>query len=407
MADMTVSAPPPDDQLAKRNVAVLVIAHAILGAQMPLTFIIGGLSGQVLAENKALATLPISIIVICSMLSAPILSAFMGRHGRKAGFFLAAGAGALGACVSAVALIVGSFHLLLLGAAGTGVYMSGQAFFRFAAADRASPEFKPKAISWTLAGGLAAALIGSELVIQTRDLLAPIPFAGAYLAVLVLTLLGAPALFLLDTPLPPRRPKGQRAGRPLKEIMLQPRALVAVICAMVSYALMNLVMTSTPLAVVFCGFSPDDASHVVRWHVIAMFAPSFFTGNLIARFGHLPIIWTGLAMLAGCGVVALMGIELGHFYVALILLGFGWNFSFIGATALLTTTHTPEEQSKVQGANDFLVFGLMSIASLSSGGLMHWLGWEAVNLAMTPFLVLAAGALIWLSIRQRAQIADG
>ncbi len=408
MADASITpaldaAPPQhDDAKARRNVAVLVTAQALLGAQMPIHFILGGLAGQLLATNKALATLPIAATVAMAMVAAPLVSMLMGRVGRRPGFLLGALCGAIGGSVSAAALLVGSFPMLVAGAAFTGVYMGAQGFYRFAAADAASPAFRPRAISWVMAGGLLAALIGPELVKLTRDALAPTPFAGAYLSIVALNLVGACAFIFLDAPRPPKPAADAPLARPLSVIVRQPRVAVAMICAMVSYALMNLVMTSTPLAVVACGFDPDDAAGVVKWHVLAMFAPSFFTGDLIARFGAPRIIALGLAMLAACGGVALTGVDLMQFYGALILLGLGWNFGFIGATAMLAASHRPEERSRVQGLNDFLVFGLVTVASLSSGVLMNGLGWEAVNLAMIPFLALAGAALLWLAIARPA-----
>ena len=405
MTDAALSAP-ADDRAAKRNVAVLVTAQAVLGAQMPILFILGGLAGQILAENKALATLPISIIVMVSAVSAPLLSGLMARHGRRTGFLIGALSGATGGALGAAALMQGSFQLLVFAAGFNGVYMAAQGFYRFAAADAASPAFRPKAISWVLAGGLLSALIGPEFVKAFRDALAPVPFAGAYVAIVMLNLAGGLVFFLLEEPAPAAlraAAAGRGTGRPLSRIVRQPRVAVAMICAMVSYALMNLVMTSTPLAIVACGFDPNDAAGVVQAHVVAMFAPSFFTGHLIARWGVERVIAVGLVLLAACAGVAMGGVELERFYAALILLGVGWNFGFIGATSMLAGAHAPEERGKVQGLNDFLVFGLVSVASLSSGALMNGFGWEAVNLAMAPFLALAGAALIWIALaRPRA-----
>jgi MFS family permease len=396
-------APPDQDARARRNVAVLVFAQATLGAQLPMVFIMGGLAGQILSENKALATLPISALVLTSMFASPAISALMGRVGRRPGFLLGALCGCCGALTAAWALTIGSFALLVAGACLSGVYMAAQMYYRFAAADAASPGFRPKAISWVMAGGLLGAILGPELVILTRDMLAPTPFAGAYVAAAALNVVGVWAFLLLDAPRPAPRDPGAPSGRPMGEILRQPRVAVAIICAMVSYALMNLVMTSTPLAIVACGYNPDDAASVVRAHVLAMFAPSFFTGHMIARFGAPWIIALGLAMLAACGAVALSGVDIAQFYVALILLGFGWNFAFIGATAMLAASHAPEERAKIQGLNDFLVFGLVAAASFSSGALMNGVGWDAVNLAMAPFLAAAGIALIWLALRWPAR----
>jgi MFS family permease len=395
-----------DDTRAKRNVAVLVMAQAILGAQLPMIFVIGGLAGGQLASNICLATLPISFIVFGSMTTAPWLSPLMQRNGRRFGFFLGAFAGATGAAVSAYGLYTSSFIILLAGSYLTGIYMSAQGFYRFAATDTASEAFRPKAISYVMAGGLLSAIVGPQLNKLVQDAFV-VPFLGTYLAIVVLNLVGMALFLWLDLP------KGSRSepqvaikqGRSRKELLRDPRIVVAVIVAMVSYSLMNLVMTSTPLAVVGCGFTTNNANDIVSAHVLAMFAPSFFTGHLIARFGVERIMSLGLAILAAAGIVALSGVALPNFFVALILLGFGWNFGFIGATTMLAGAHRPEERGSVQGMNDMIVFGMVTVASLASGGLMNCSGgsavegWNAVNLAMIPFLALAGGSLIWL-IRQ-------
>ncbi|MEE9453990.1 MAG: MFS transporter [Paracoccaceae bacterium] len=393
-----------DDKRAKRNVVVLVAAQAILGSQMAISFILGGLAGQYLSPNPCFATLPISLIILGSMLTAPVMSTIMQKHGRRAGFFMGVIAAAIGASISAYALWVNSFPLFLLGAFMTGIYMSAQGFYRFAATDMASETFTPKAISWVMAGGLLAAIIGPQLVKLTQDAMAPIPFVGAYFAVIAINFIGFFLFFFLDIPKPSPVSKDAPKGRSYIELLREPQILVAIISAMVAYSLMNLVMTSTPLAVVGCGFSTNQAADIVSAHVLAMYVPSFFTGILISRFGVKRIIGIGMAILATAGMVALSGIEIGNFYVALILLGIGWNFGFIGGTTMLSRAHTPAERGRVQGMNDFMVFGMVTLASLSSGGLMNCSGgsaeqgWQAVNLAMIPFLMLASGALIWFVI---------
>jgi predicted MFS family arabinose efflux permease len=244
-------------------------------------------------------------------------------------------------------------------------------------------------------------VFGPELVVWFKDTMAPIPFAGAYRAMVVLNVVGAIPLIFLDIPRSPRPPPGQRQGRPWREIMSERRIVVALICAMVSFSLMNLVMTSTPLAMIDCGFGTDHAAGVVRVHVLAMYAPSFVTGTLIARYRSPRIIALGLMLLAGGALVALSGIELVHFNLALALVGVGWNFGFIGATTMLAGAHQPEDRARVQGLNDFLVMGTVTLASAVSGVLMAQFGWQAVNLAMIPLLALAAAALIWLTLGER------
>lgn len=395
-----------DDRLARRNVLVLVAAQAVLGAQMPVIFTIAGLAGQGLAPNPCWATLPISAAVLGSMLTATPISGFMARYGRRAGFVAGAMGGALGAVLGALGLLWGSFWLFVLGGLFTGVYMSAQGFYRFAAADTASDEFRPKAISWVMAGGLFSAIFGPQLVKATAEAMV-VPFLGSYLAVIALNAVGVFLFAALKVPPPRAAAAGTPKGRSRRELLREPVIAVAMICAAVSYALMNLVMTSSPLAVVGCGFHTDDAANVVSAHVIAMYLPSFFTGHVIARLGAEKVVAIGLVILAGAGAVALSGVELSQFFLALILLGVGWNFGFIGATAMLTAAQRPEERGRLQGLNDLIVFGGVTLASLSSGGLMNCsggsveAGWQAVNLAMAPFLILAGGALIWLVLRPK------
>lgn len=403
---MTYTADTPDDSRAKRNVFILVMAQAILGAQMPMIFTIGGLAGQSLASNPCFATLPISLIVLGSMLAATPVSAIMQKYGRRAGFWLGAGCGAIGGAVGAYGLYLASFPIFLLGSFITGVYMSAQGFYRFAAADTASDGFRPKAISYVMAGGLASAIIGPQLVKVTSQAMV-IPFLGTYLAVIAVNVLGSVLFFFLDIPRPKPPAATDDRGRSRRELLATPIIAVSVICAMVSYALMNLVMTSTPLAVVGCGFEQNIAADVVSAHVLAMYVPSFFTGHLIARFGVRTIVALGLVILGAAGFVALQGVQLENFFIALILLGVGWNFGFIGATTMLAASHGPHERGRMQGMNDLIVFGGVTVASLSSGGLMNcsggdaMVGWASVNLAMAPFLMLAGGALIWLALRPK------
>ncbi|MEM6407817.1 MAG: MFS transporter [Pseudomonadota bacterium] len=407
MTDHAIS-PDHDDSAARRNVVVLVLAQAILGAQMPMIFVTGGLAGNMLSTNPCLATLPISMIVFGSMTTAPWLSPYMQCNGRKSGFILGALAGAAGAALAAFGLYIGSFLMLLVGSYLTGIYMSAQGFYRFAATDMASDAYKPKAISYVMAGGLLSAILGPQLNKGVMEAWM-VPFFGTYAAVIVLNLLGLFLFFALDLPdrVSAQVTRGAAAARSKLALLKDPRIGVAVICAMVSYALMNLVMTSTPLAVVGCGFTNDNANDIVSAHVLAMFAPSFFTGHLIARFGVEKIIGAGLVILALAGGVALAGVELFHFFGALILLGLGWNFGFIGATTLLASSHSVAERGRVQGMNDALVFGCVTVASLASGGLMNCSGgtavegWNAVNYAMAPFLALAGGALVWLIVDRR------
>ena len=390
-----------NNQLAKRNVAVLICAQAILGSQMPMIFTVGGLAGQSLASNACFATLPISMIVLGSMLTASPLSNLMQKFGRKFGFFIGAIGGLTGGIIGAVGLATGSFAIFLMGSFLTGIYMSAQGFYRFAATDTATKSFRPKAISYVMAGGLASAIIGPQIVKVTAEAMV-IPFLGTYIAVVILNFLGSFLFLLLKIPKLAKKNIYDPNKRSNKQLLSTPRIAVAMICAMVSYAMMNLVMTSTPLAVVGCGYSPSDAANVVSAHVIAMFLPSFFTGHLITRYGEELIVGIGLFFLALAGIVALSGVNLENFFLALVFIGLGWNFGFIGATTMLTNSHSEAERGRIQGMNDLFVFGGVTVASFSSGGLMnctggnHLTGWTSVNLAIFPMLLIAAATLVWL-----------
>ena len=392
-----------------RNVLVLAFAQAVLGSQMTMQFISGGLVGQVLTPWACIATLPISMMILGSTLAARPLARFMARHGRQAGFTLAAGMGALGGMVSFAGIYVGAFWLYVAGTTISGIYMAAQGFYRFAAVDGAEPRLHGKAISAVMAGGLAAGILGPWLTDISREWMG-ITYLGTYAAIVAVNLIGPP-LFAVLAPAP-RLPAP--AGAPahgqvlhLRDVFSRPPVVVAMICAAVSYALMNLVMTSTPLAMMGCGLTSTDTSFVVGAHVLAMYLPSFFTGHLIERFGTTRIVATGMAILSAAGLIALTGVQIEHFTVTLILLGVGWNFGYIGATAMLTRAQRPHEREALQGLNDSIVFGGVFVASLASGGLLNCsgstarMGWNLVNLAMLPFLALSAAALIWLVTRHR------
>ena len=404
-----------DDSRAKRNVWVLVVAQAFLGSQITMIFVVGGLAGTLMAPNPCFATLPISLIVFGSMSTAPWLSPFMQRNGRRAGFLMGATGGLVGAALGAYAIMLDNFWLFLVGSYFTGVYMSAQGFYRFAATDTASEAFRPKAISYVMAGGLVSAVIGPQIVayLSLGNVDAtPTRYLNVYYVAMAMNLVGLLLFFGLDIPKPSKSSVGAAPRKSWGALLRQPKILSAVIIAAVSYSLMNLVMTSTPLAVVACGYTEVDASNIVTGHVLAMFAPSFFTGHLISRFGVERIVGIGLTILGCAAIVALLGIELMNFYLALILLGLGWNFGFIGATTMLAAAHGPEDRGAVQGMNDMIVFGAVTLASLASGGLMNCSGgspaegWAFVNIAMVPFLILAFGALVWLARKPAPTAAE-
>ncbi|WP_420411069.1 MFS transporter [Roseibium sp.] len=394
-----------DDRLAKRNALLLALAQALGGASASIVISTGSLVGyMMLGEDKSLATVPVSAMVLGTAFGTIPAGMIMRRFGRRAGFMGSALLGVASGLLAAYAVMLNHFLLFAFSCSVGGFAGAFVQQYRFAAADTASDAFKPKAISWVLAGGVLAGVVGPQTVIATKDMFAPILFAGTYLAQAGLAFIAMCLLAFIKIPKPPRQNHKQAGGRPLRQIMMQPRFIVAAACGICSYALMSLVMTATPLAMIGCGLSETDAALGIQWHVLAMFGPSFFTGSLIARFGKERIVSIGLSLLAGCSIVALAGLELAHFWTALVLLGLGWNFGFIGATAMLTDTYRPEERNLVQSVNDFLVFGFVAAASFSSGALLNAFGWSTVNILVFPFVVLCIGLLIWLAVAERRAV---
>ena len=391
------------DRRAKRNVAVLVFAHAILGSQLAINIIVAGLAGALLADDPSLATLPISIVVVGSLLSAPAMSLFMGRYGRRAGFWVAALAGAVASALVRAGAVRRQLRVVHGGVRAARRLSSGARLLPFRGSRHGLRLLQAE-------GDLVGARRRiAERVARARDrardlgYVSAVPYAGAYLAMIVLNVVGAVGLWFLDIP---RRARAAascatRDGRSLSS--RASRYSSSRCCpAWSGFAAMSLVMTSTPLAMVGHGFTPDHAADVVRWHIVAMFAPSFFTGSIIVRFGRLPVIAAGLLLLGVCGSDrAQQAWSLQHFYLALVALGIGWNFSYIGATSLLGTTHTPAEQAKVQGLNDFLVLGFVAVGSFGSGALLDAFGWNAVQYAMAPALLVALIGVTWLALARR------
>ena len=397
---MTVAATVPAPallSLAKRNALVLATAQAVVGAAAPVSISMGGLAGAyLLAADKSLATAPVAAYNVGVALGAVPAALLMRAVGRRLGFTTGALITALGGLIAASALFVGQFWLFVIGLLVTGFASAFAQQFRFAATDYAPEDFKPKAISWVLAGGLFAALIGYALVYLLREAFAPISFAGVFAGVVGLGVLGALIVSLLRVPdaSVPSEPVDRRPARPLGVIVRQPAFLVALTCSITAYALMSFVMTGAPLAMVACGFSVETAAFAIMLHVMAMFGPSFFTGHLILRFGRDRIILVGMAMLAGCAAFALTGIALANFWGALILLGVGWNFAFIGATSLVTATYLPSEKNKAQGFHDLVMFGSVAFASLMSGATFNAFGWDALNWIILPVVLLCAIVLV-------------
>lgn len=383
----------------RKNIALLAVAQALLLTNGITLVAINGLLGMQLAPDKLLATLPITTYVIGGALATLPAAFFMKRFGRRAGFMLGAGLGMLGALISAFAVSIGSFWLLCLGTVFAGIYNAFGQQYRFAAADAAPLDWKGKAISLTLAGGILGGVIGPEVGKLTRTLLEP-TYLASYGALAGFALLSMLIASRLD--IPPLSVAEQKAvGRPLRQIARQPAFVVAVLAAACGYGVMNLLMTATPLAMDICGMPFADTAFILQWHVIAMFAPSFFTGDLIKRFGVLNIIIVGALLMFLCIGIALSGVTLMHFWWALVLLGVGWNFLFIGGTTLLTETYRPEEKAKVQGSNDFIVLGVQGLTSLFSGVLIGSEGWASLNTYALPIVAMSALAtsLLWLHRR--------
>jgi predicted MFS family arabinose efflux permease len=391
---------PSDDRLARRNVVVLAIAQALAGGNQVVVVTTGGIIGTMLAPDKGLATLPISVMVIGMWLGTLPIGALARRYGRRPALQLGAAMGVLSGLICSAAILQGSFAMFLLGAVCSGVYAASHHAYRFAAADTASIAFRPKAVSWVLAGGVASAVVGPQLIIFTKDFLPPYIFSVTFLGQAALAAVAAAVLILVKIPRPPSG-KEQSSGRPLAEIIRGPRFITAAVCGAASYAMMNLVMTSAPLAMLACDHSITDATLGLQWHVLAMYVPSFFTGALIVRFGVERVVLLGLALIVASGLIAISGIALWNFWTGLVLLGVGWNFAFIGATTMVTQCHTAAERNKVQAFNDFLVFGSMAVASFSSGQLLASFGWTAVNYVVFPTILAAAVLLAWRKLRDR------
>ncbi len=388
-----------DDGLARRNAMVLAVAQALAGGNNTVIVSTASIAGAVLAPDKGLATLPITGMVIGMWLGTLPVGALARAYGRRFALQLGSVFGILSGLISYTAVMHDQFFLLVLGTFCGGLYAAAHQSYRFAAADTASEAFRPKVVSWVLAGGVFAAIIGPQLVIFTKDLLSPHLFAASYLGQSACALIAACVLMFVK--IPPMNAQQADFARPLRDIVRAPRFIVAVACGIASYAVMNLLMTSAPLAMVGCGHSVTDAALGIQWHVLAMYAPSFITGSLIARFGIERITGVGLALLVVTAMVGLAGVTVAHFWTVLILLGFGWNLAFIGATTMVTECHRLEERNKVQAFNDFLIFGSMAISSFSSGQLLEYFGWQAINEVVFPTVFVAAALLIWLTGRKR------
>jgi MFS family permease len=384
----------------RRNVLILAVCQALMLSGSSLIVAASALVGLALSVEKVWATLPIACMYCGTLAVTFPASVLMKRIGRRGGFIIGLMVGFVGAMVATWAIVEHNFVAFAVGSFLIGILNGFGQYYRFAAADISGEAYRGRAISWVLAGGILAAFIGPNLANYSRDMLMGIPFAGSYASLLILYGLSVLLVSQIQIAVPGQH---ERSGeqRPLAQIARQPKYLVAVIGAMIAYGVMNLVMTSTPLAMASHDHEFSDTALVIQWHVLAMFAPSFFTGNLIARFGVTRIMSVGAILLLASILIGLGGISVFHFLFELVFLGLGWNFLFIGGTTLLTETYTAPEKAKAQGLNDLLVFGMVALTALSSGFLHEWVGWRALNYSVLPAILLVLGMVVWLGRRRQ------
>src|SRR5580704_16762016 len=399
MIDMTAADEISGDARARSNVVRLAAAQALTGANSAVIFATGSIVGATLAPDISLATVPLSMYVLGLAAGTLPTGAISRGYGRRTAFMIGTFCGMLTGLLGAFAILHASFALFCCATFLGGLYGAVSQSYRFAAADGASAAFRPKALSWVMAGGVFAGVFGPQLVQWTMDFWPPYLFAFSFVAQAVVALVAMAILAGVDAPTP--APADLHGGRPLAEIARQPRFIAAAICGIVSYPMMNLVMTSAPLAMKICGLSVSDSNFGIQWHIVAMYGPSFFTGALIARFGAPKVVAVGLLLEAGAATIGLSGITALHFWATLIVLGVGWNFSFVGASALVLETHRPQERNKVQAFNDFLIFGTMAVGSFSSGQLLANYGWSAVNMVVYPPVLLGLTVLTLASFARR------
>lgn len=391
---------PAEPGIARCNAWILTVAQAFGGANAPIVISLGGLVGQHLSPDPDLITLPVSLLSLGLALGTLPAAFVMRRFGRRTGYLLGTTIGMIAGLVAAMGIVLSSFVVFCLGTCMAGLYSSYVQSYRFAAADNATGAQGQKAIARVMIGGLIAAIIGPQLVIWTRDAVPGTAFAGSFISQAALAALAFPVLWFLRSSSAQRMQGAEDAAeRPLLQILTSHRYMLAIATGVVSYGLMTFVMTASPIAMVGHGHSIDQAALGIQWHILAMYAPSFITGRLMVRFGKERIAAVGLLLIGSSAAVALSGFDIAHFWVSLVLLGIGWNFGFIGATAMVADAHTPAERSKVQGANDFLVFGTVACASFSAGSLLHSSGWETINWIVLPAVALVLVPLVWRAAR--------
>jgi MFS family permease len=389
----------PDHVRVRSNVVRLAAAQALTGANSAVIFATGSIVGATLAPDISLATVPLSMYVVGLAAGTLPTGAISRAYGRRVAFIIGAGCGVLTGLLGAFAILHASFPLFCCATFLGGLYGAVSQSYRFAAADGASAEYRPKAVSWVMAGGVFAGVLGPQLVQWTMDIWPPYLFAFSFVVQALVALIAMAVLSGIDAPRP--APSDLHGGRPLFEIVRQPRFIAAALCGIIAYPMMNLVMTSAPLAMKMCGLTVSDSNFGIQWHIVAMYGPSFFTGSLIARFGAKRIVAIGLLLEAAAAIVGLSGITAMHFWATLVILGIGWNFGFVGASALVLETHRPQERNKVQAFNDFLVFGMMAVGSFSSGQLLANYGWSAVNMVVFPPVLLGLAVLAFASFSRR------
>jgi MFS family permease len=397
--DVTAGGEIADDARARSNVLRLAAAQALTGANSAVIFATGSIVGATLAPDISLATVPISMYVVGLAAGTLPTGAISRAYGRRVAFIIGTGCGVLTGLIGSLAILHGMFWLFCCATFLGGLYGAVAQSYRFAAADGASAAYRPKALSWVMAGGVFAGVLGPQLVQWTMDVWPPYLFAFSFVVQAVVALVAMAILAGVDAPKP--APADLHGGRPLFEIARQPRFIAAALCGVIAYPMMNLVMTSAPLAMKMCGLALSDSNFAIQWHIVAMYGPSFFTGALIARFGAPAIVAFGLALEVVAATIGLSGITAMHFWATLMVLGVGWNFGFVGASALVLETHLPQERNKVQAFNDFLVFGMMAIGSFSSGQLLANYGWSAVNLVVYPPVLLGLVVLAFASFARR------
>ena len=401
----TVEGPPAPDR-TKRNVILLAICQALAQSGSSLTATVAALAGFLIAEDKSLATLPMAFQFLGTMLSTIPASFFMRRVGRRVGFTVGMCFGLAGAGLSVYALFSINFPLLVFGALLLGIPNAFWQYYRFAATDTASEEYRSRAISYVLAGGVVAAFVGPQLATVSIDLFEPVKFAGGYASIMAILLVSMCVMQFVQIPRP-SADEHSRSGRPLLEIIGQPKFVVALMSSMFGYAAMILMMTATPLAMQFCGHGFGDTAFVIQWHMVGMFVPHFFTGHIIKRFGVLNVITVGIILMFGSAAIGFSGIAVTQFWWALFLLGVGWNFMFIGGTTLVVESYRPEERAKVQAFHDFTVFTFVAISSFSSGAIQHLWGCDWINTAMVIPMAVVRLALALLRLYNRRAATAG